>query len=675
MKQSELLRVAVGVIGALFLLGGVLLFVEPSLATIFPFGPGTVGGVGVLLAILGLFMARVRWKTRLEDARFPNPEYPPPANVPGSDIDRMLVELTELRHGTLEYRERIETRLREAAIAVIAYRDDCTAEEAERQVAEGTWSDDPVATSFFTGTVAAGDQPSFVDRMFGGSGRNEYVERVERTVDAIVRRGAIESTDTTAESAQESQDDGFLTSILGRSGGSEDDSASIQKTEWNPDWVWENIDAPRNRVHELGSRETHHWLGVSLFGLIAVGLGVVASQPGLVLAGTIGIAYAAYSRTATEPQLEALKVERTLSDENPQPGDEVHVRVRIENAGGSVLSDLRIVDMVPDHMIVTEGAPRLGTALRPGKSVTFTYTLVAERGKYSWPVYIAGRDYSGSIERDAFVIPDVTLSCIPTLKTLTDMPVRSQTSQYSGGVATKVGGSGLEFFSVRDYRPGDEMKRINWRQLARTGELSTIEFREEKAATIVLLFDGRQSAYAAPEPTVKHAVDRAVEAGGEVFGSLYDNGDLVGLAAFDTVPCWLSPGAGSEQLERARLLFAEHPAISSIPPDQLERQGGYVDPLTHVRRQLPTSSQIVLFSPICDDYGAEVARRLNSSGHLVTVVSPNPTADNTLGQRLARVERMIRINNLREKGIRVLDWQPHEQLTLELQRAQMRWAQ
>jgi uncharacterized protein (DUF58 family) len=92
-----------------------------------------------------------------------------------------------------------------------------------------------------------------------------------------------------------------------------------------------------------------------------------------------------------------------------------------------------------------------------------------------------------------------------------------------------------------------------------------------------------------------------------------------------------------------------------------------------VRRQLSPESQIMLFSPLCDDYTAEVARRLDSVGHPVTVVSPNPTDDDTPGQKLAKVERDMRVTNLREHGLNVLDWNPDEQLAIEVDRAKQRW--
>ncbi|MFC7196381.1 DUF58 domain-containing protein [Halosimplex aquaticum] len=72
------------------------------------------------------------------------------------------------------------------------------------------------------------------------------------------------------------------------------------------------------------------------------------------------------------------------------------------------------------------------------------------------------------------------------------------------------------------------MNRIDWKRQARTGELATIDFRLERAASLVFLFDARDASYVAPEPGEHHAVDRSVEAAVEAFGALSDQGNMVG---------------------------------------------------------------------------------------------------------------------------------------------------
>ena len=42
---------------------------------------------------------------------------------------------------------------------------------------------------------------------------------------------------------------------------------------------------------------------------------------------------------------------------------------------------------------------------------------------------------------------------------------------YTGATTLRTPGQGSEFYSLREYVPGDLFKNINWKAFARTGEL------------------------------------------------------------------------------------------------------------------------------------------------------------------------------------------------------------
>ncbi|WP_207592663.1 DUF7269 family protein [Halomontanus rarus] len=668
---DDLSRRAMMVIGvAALALGVATIVVVQPLVDSLPSSFAFVGLFGAVAFLLGLWMFRARYRGGIESTTVLDIEYPMSTPTPGHDIDRALYQLTELREGTIEYKEQIQKRLGEVAVAVISQRENCSREEAIQHLEEGTWTDDATAASFFSG--GSPPRQSFVERKFG-SGDTPYEQWVKAAVDEIVDLADMGSSEDPETTVAQTDDTGLL-ARLGLSSSTTVDPPSTRGTNYESSGAYDDAERVADGVLYANLVETGHWRGITAFALVAAGWGVITFTPAVLLISVVAIGFAAYARMGTAPDVTALEIDRHLSNDQPDPGEPVEVTVTVRNGGDAFLSDLRLIDAVPEPIRVVEGSPRLATALRPGSQATFTYTFVAERGSHEWPVQVVARDFSGSIEREALVQVDASIQCVPSLKTVSDMPVRSQTSLYSGQVDTAIGGSGLEFFAVREYREGDPMNRIDWKRHARTGELATIDFRLERAANVVLLFDGRDSAYVSPTPGDQHAVDRSVAAATEIFTALADRGDLVGLAAFDTVPCWLGPSAGDGHEERARRIFTSHPALSTIPPTQSETEGHYVDPMNHVRQQLSPGSQIMLFSPLCDDYTAEVARRLDSAGHLVTIISPNPTADRTVGQRLARVERTMRVNELRERGIRVVNWNYDATLGLELDRAEKRWA-
>jgi len=149
----------------------------------------------------------------------------------------------------------------------------------------------------------------------------------------------------------------------------------------------ESADADRTYAdlgpNETTTRRTERWRGVSALALVAGAAGVLANQPALVVAGTVGIAFAALARAAGPPEIE-VALERTVSDADPDPDDSVTVTVDVTNTGESILPDLRLIDGVPPALDVASGSPRFGTALRPGESATLSYDVTATRGNHAF---------------------------------------------------------------------------------------------------------------------------------------------------------------------------------------------------------------------------------------------------------------------------------------------------
>ncbi|MFC4247778.1 DUF58 domain-containing protein [Natribaculum luteum] len=632
---------------------GFLMLVDPDVAAMIPFNLGGANAVALVGFLLAIVVARSRYGSDRNQSVVPDVEYRLETPAPGDEIDAMIYRMTELREGVIEFRERIEDRLEEVALAIITSREQCSYDQAVKRLEEGRWTENPRAAAFFGGGGAPTGQSAIerVTAVFLDSD-SAYEQQLQSTVDALEAASGVggDGPDGTKDA------DNARTMAASHVGDQFDGEGVTETVRCGP------------------PSETGHWKGITAFGFAALGVGVLSAQPSVLLSSVVGFALAGYARLASPVPLSSLLVTRSVSDTTPEPGDVVDVTVTVENEYDRLLTDLRVVDRVPPAWEVVDGSPRVGTALRSGDAVTFRYSVVVQRGEYRWPVRVLGYDVSGSVESEASVEPETSLTCRPALRTTAEIPVRSQTSMYSGELNTNEGGEGLEFFSVRDYQPGDPKTRIDWKTYARSGEFTTINFRQEHAARVVFLFDCRESAYVSPSADSKHALDLSVEAAFDTFASLYEQGHLIGIAAFNGIACWLGPSAGSAHVQRVRELFATHPAFDSVPPGLREEpKGRYIDPMTQIKRQLPANTQLFLFSPLTDQYTFEVARQLDGAGHLVTIVSPDPTANRTVGQRIARLERTIRIRQLRDHGIRVVDWDAERTLELELTRASQRW--
>ncbi|WP_135364263.1 DUF58 domain-containing protein [Halosimplex halophilum] len=436
---------------------------------------------------------------------------------------------------------------------------------------------------------------------------------------------------------------------------------------------------------------TGRWTGIGALALGACGAGVLAGAPGPVLAGVVGAVLAVAARSAepvrlTDPETgdPVVSVRRELDSERPDPGDEVTVTVAVANEGDGLLTDLRVVDGVPPDLEVVDGSPRHSAVLRPGGSTGFAYTVVATRGEHDWqPARVAAADPTGSVERETPVPAATTLRCaLPAVDTAA-APLQDLTAPAAGHHETATGGPGLAFHATREYRPGDPLARVDWNRRAKTGELGTVEFRERRAATVLVVVDARRAAYRAPAPGAVHAVERSVAAANRLFAALLDDGDRVGLAAFAGGPeAWLAPGTGPDHRARGREFLTTEPALAPTPPERGTFEGFQADrraelrreAVAALRRRLPAASQVVFCSPCCDDYSATVARRLDTRGHPVTVLAPDPTTDDGPGETVARLERADRLTDLRRAGIPVVDWSRDERIAAAVARARERWS-
>ncbi|WP_440992004.1 DUF58 domain-containing protein [Haloarchaeobius baliensis] len=419
----------------------------------------------------------------------------------------------------------------------------------------------------------------------------------------------------------------------------------------------------------MTERRTKRWRGVVGVALFVGAVGLVAKRPPLLLLAGVGVVFAAYPDLAPRAEPE-LHLERAVSESSPEPDDEVDVTVTVTNRGDGTLADLRILDGVPPALSVVDALPRRGTALRPGESDSFTYTVRAERGTHGFePATVVARDVAGAVEVETTVGADdrTELDCTADLSAA---PVRPEALQQVGRISADSGGTGTEFYRTREYRPGDSLGRIDWNRYAATGELTTTEYREERATSVLVAVDARRTAYRGPEGET-HAVVRCVAGARRLVDVLDGTRNPVGIVGFGRSYCLLEPDTGREHTRRAHRILATHETFDSRrPTDSVDFEAQ----ATQLRSTLNERTQLVLLSPLCDDDIVRFARRLQVAGHGVTVITPDPTDEGSDGRRLARVERRNREMELRDAGVRVVLWSDDQALETALDRAARRWS-
>ncbi len=283
--------------------------------------------------------------------------------------------------------------------------------------------------------------------------------------------------------------------------------------------------------------------GVLVF---AAGIGLwlaarIAGSPSLhmVAVGLVALPFAAtfFARWSRQ----RLLVRRRLSDTRVRPGQRVTVDIEVENHSPASTSFLLIEDRVP----TTLGRPArlVLTGIPPRNKQRASYSLLAQtRGRYRLgPITV---DIS-----DPFALTRMRVE----FDHRDDLVVTPEVESLSGGSASPFGyGTGLslsrrlfrtgeEFYTMRQYQTGDDLRRIHWPSVARSGQLMIRQDESSRRSSAMIFLDTRASALGQIHSP---AFEKAVSAAASISVLLAQAGFSLRLATAQMPP---TP-AGEEQL-------------------------------------------------------------------------------------------------------------------------------
>ena len=361
------------------------------------------------------------------------------------------------------------------------------------------------------------------------------------------------------------------------------------------------------------------------------------------------------------PEQILLEATRRLEAERISPNADVEVTVTVHNRGSN-LEEVLLADILPPGLTVSFGHTRHLLGLKPGASYRFTYTVAGPRGAYVFEgLNVRASDALGvrgsSVRVEArgrlFVLPPVT-----PVRNVTIRPRRTRV--HSGMIPARAGGSGTEFFGVREYQPGDPPRAINWRASTRYGDtLYANEYQQERVADVGIILDGRprSNEFSRGRSLFEHSVQAAAS----LADALLSQGNRVGLLLYASYLRWTFPGYG--KVQRERILHAL--ANARTGDSQV-----FYDLMYIPTRLFPPESQIIFVSPLVDD-DLQPLIQLRARGYDVLVISPNPvkfelsylpSADQSvdLAGRVVQMERGLLLQRLQRAGIHVVDWDTRE---------------
>jgi uncharacterized protein (DUF58 family) len=356
------------------------------------------------------------------------------------------------------------------------------------------------------------------------------------------------------------------------------------------------------------------------------------------------------------PSALTLGVSRSFSLDRVSPGTEVVISLTIHNLGEEI-DELYLEDRISSSLAVRGGSPRKMIRLRKGDAYTNSYTITGPRGAYWFDTIRVEAAGGINLFRRAQTLKAAgRLSVFPDVRRLKSISIRPRrTRVYAGLIPARVGGTGTDFFGVREYQPGDAPRAINWHATARHLEgLYSNEFQQERVADVGLVLDARErtSLFHGGASIFEYSI-RAAAALADAF--LFQ-GNRVGLLVYGNYLSWTLPGYG--KIQRERILQAL--ASASVGASTVFAGLQHLSP-----RMFPPHSQIVLISPLADE-DLTILLQLRARGYQIMVISPDPVEFERaqlslsepvdLATSVVRMERNLLILRLKRAGIQVYEW-------------------
>ncbi|MEX1280145.1 MAG: DUF58 domain-containing protein [Acidimicrobiia bacterium] len=238
-----------------------------------------------------------------------------------------------------------------------------------------------------------------------------------------------------------------------------------------------------------------------------------------------------------------ITVDRSLIPSVTQAGGDVRVRLSVTNHGRVPVSTAHLSDPIPG--LGTAGAT---LARLDGRSTAAVpYRLVARRrGIFSiGPAALTVQDPLGLASVTRVAGPRDTLVVHPRLEPMRGVPVVRGRDPSTDAVHPEFASRGGEdFYTIREYRQGDDLRRVHWPTTARIGELMIRQLETPWQSRGLVLLDTRAQVY-----DEEAAFETAVRGAASIFDHLRRAGFELDLLAGSTRVRASDPGARSRAME------------------------------------------------------------------------------------------------------------------------------
>ncbi len=387
-------------------------------------------------------------------------------------------------------------------------------------------------------------------------------------------------------------------------------------------------------------------------GLLALALLLGDFQIGVLVLGLASLFF--LSNIWGLPERVDLKLQRQIVPDETFGSEKIRIESHIRNLTGAKLSNLEVQETLDDRIVLEKGIAKAPISIGSHEESRLLLEFPSPpRSRYQiGPLTVRARDTLGLYLTETRLTSE-TLCVMPRPERLTGVQLRPRhAGPWPGAVRSRVLGTGTEFYSIREYVPGDDPKRINWKATARYDSLIVNETEAERVTDVMIVLDTDVTLFG---PAEVEMFERGVHAAASIARLLLRQGNRVGLVLQGRERGSIPAGFGKRHERRILYLLAD------AKPGRAAVSTSYVMNLL-ASRMLPSRAQIVIISPLLDPEMKEGVKQLTLAGYNMLVLSPTPTTpskfqDSTeeIAFKLIMLERSTTLLAL-ERSAPVIDW-------------------
>lgn len=335
------------------------------------------------------------------------------------------------------------------------------------------------------------------------------------------------------------------------------------------------------------------------------------------------------ARWATPRGLTALQVRRQFVD-HAFLGERVAVSLEISNPSWLPLPWLRVTESRPLELATSEQLGRV-YALRPRERIQIAYELhCVRRGYYPvGPLTLSAGDFFGFSDARGREEARQYLTVYPRIIPLARLALPSRLPHGVLGATRRIFEDPARLRGVREYQPGDTLRRIHWKASAHADALLVKQFAPAISLESMVLLNlnsqeyHRQRIYSASEWAIVVAASVAtfLESMRQAVGLASNGRDplLAGAPAASACPPAIPPRPGRPHLMKALEVLARVEVADQSEP--------FVRWAQRLAASLSWGTTVLVITPAADEATCQGFHRLTRAGMNVVLLVTEPYAN------------------------------------------------